>query len=179
MTLRVSLLDLRSFCELCWLFWSPHGKAWAGGVGLSRPRAREHRVVEVEVAVMVLRVACMSLLTPRLLQAWGSKLWTGVTISCAALKAGDLAGGFLVWPRYKNSFSCDRCVLSSWPKQTAPHTCTLLTWCGHTATCLQVQMTICVPRVEGRDPHHPRSLRTGSWATDLEECAGSWRKETS
>lgn len=104
MTLQAPLLGLRFFCELPWPFQCPHGKPWARAA---------HADLEVDVAVIVLKVACRLLLSPRLPQAWGSKLCMGIAIACAAVQAGDLAEGFSVWLRCKNSLSCDQCVLSS------------------------------------------------------------------
>lgn len=81
--------------------------------------------------------------------------WDGVVVLCATLRAGDLAEGSQCDPGAKIASLVTGVCSAPWPEQIAPRTCTLLTWCGHTATCLQVQMTVCVPRVEGRAPHHP------------------------
>lgn len=154
MTLHTPLVGLRSFCELPWPFQFACGQAWAEGQGWPLWARTAHAGLEVEGAVIILRVACRLLLIPSLLQAWGSKLCLGVATSCATVQAGDLAGGFSVWPRCKNSLSCDRCVLSSWPEQTAAHTCTLLT------RCVDTQLLVCrckwlfvYPKLRGGTPH--------------------------
>lgn len=71
MTLQAS--GLRSFCELLWPLYI-----------VGRPQLRDqgwllwaravHAGLEVEVAMIVLRVRCTLLFIPRLPQAWGSKL---------------------------------------------------------------------------------------------------------
>ena len=106
----------------------------------------------------------------RLPRVWERKLSPGVSMSCWALKAGDLAGGFSVWPRAKIASLVTVCAqlprLSKQPL-TPAH-------CWLTVTCLQVQMTVCVPRVGGRAPTilfslSSCSLRAGSGATELAE----------
>lgn len=169
--LPAPLLGWRSSFDLPWPVQSshlliPHRKPWAKGAGVEQCPGWGcgGGVGRGGNGYWWRRPGCC-------LQAWGSKLRTGVGMSCAALKAGDLAGGFSMWPRCKNSLSCDRCVLSSPAWANSP---------SHLHT-VDSQLLVCrckwlfvYPELRGGSPtilfSSPRSLRAGSGAIDLAEC---------
>lgn len=146
MTLQGSLCLLRPFCELS------SGKAWAEGAGLTAPGKGRYSPPGSEGGGGLDggEGGGRLLLAPRLPQAWEASCGLESPFHVRLCRQVTLLQGSQCDPGTKIASLVTSVCSAPWPEQTAPHTCTLLTRCRHTATCLQVRMTVCVPRIEGR-----------------------------